>query len=177
MLMQFRATNAFIETLSEQQWWLPTRLGSWRVIELAAHLTASLDLVLRATVSQPCGVATSSPLQWYRNVDQFADAIDKQTRAAAATGWAEVRNAMARRLVDLIDVLAGEDPRRVVTAGNERMTLEALCATRCVEVVLHTLDLVAATSMPCRLDADAADIVRRFVEVADNGARLVRPEL
>jgi hypothetical protein len=69
------------------------------------------------------------------------------------------------------------DLHRVVTAGNDKMTLEALCATRCVEAVLHTLDLDSALSTLVQLDASALAMVLRFVEVADNGARLVRPEL
>ena len=79
---------------------------------------------------------------------------------------------MNERLVDVAELLAEEDLGRVVVVGNDRMTLEAVCTTRCVEIVLHTLDLVAATSMSCPLDAGALEIVRRYVKVADNGAGL-----
>lgn len=177
MLSQFRLTNALVARLSEEQACLPTRLGSWRVVELVAHISASLVFVQRAVATWASDGTETSPLHWYRYADEFARLIDEQTRAAAAPGWAQVRDSMMKRLVDVEGLLAEEDLGRVVVVGNDRMTLEAMCTTRCVEVVLHTLDMVAATSMSCPLDARALEIVRRYVKVAENGASLIRAEL
>ena len=177
MLGQFRATDRLVATLTEQQTLLPTRLGSWRVIELVAHLTASLELVLGAAHSPTSTAAESSPLRWYRNVDDFADVIDVETRSAARAGWTHVRDAMAQHLVQVTMLLDCENPSRMVLAGNDTMTLEALCTTRCVEAVLHTLDLGSALSARVPRDRSAVAIVRRFVQVADNGHSLIRPEL
>jgi len=177
MLSQFQAPNALVARLSEQQAFLPTRLGAWRVIELVAHISGSLDFVQRAVATRAKAGTETSPLHWYRQVDDFAGLIDEQARAAAAVGWTRVRDSMTNRLVDVTDLLAGQDLSRVVVVGNDRMTLEAVCTTRCVEVVLHTLDLVAATSMECHLDARAVELVRRYVKAADNGRGLLRAEL
>ena len=177
MLGQFRATDGLVAILSEQQALLPTRLGSWRVIELVAHLTSSLELVLGAAHSPTGTAAESSPLRWYRNVDDFADVIDVEARSAARAGWGNVRDAMEQRLVQVTLLLDRENPSRMVLAGNDTMTLEALCATRCVEAVLHTLDLGSALSAPVPVDRSAVAIVRRFVKEADNGHSLIRPEL
>jgi uncharacterized protein (TIGR03083 family) len=177
MLSQFQATNALVARLSEEQACLPTRLGAWRVVELVAHISGSLDFVQRAVATRAKMGTETSPLHWYRNADDFAGFIDEETRAAAAVGWTRVRDSMMNRLVDVTDLLADEDLGRVVVVGYDRMTLEAVCTTRCVEVVLHTLDLVAATSMECHLDARAVELVRRFVKVADNGRSLIRAEL
>jgi uncharacterized protein (TIGR03083 family) len=177
MLGQFRATTALVVTLDRQQALLPTRLGSWRVIELVSHLSGSLDLVLRATESSINPAAEVSPLRWYRHVDDSAQAIDAETREAASVGWTQVRDTMEHHLAEVTDLLASEDPNRMVTAYNDTMTLEAFCATRCVEAVLHTLDLGAALSTSARLDPRAVAIVRRFVAVAEHHETLTRPEL
>ena len=177
MLGQLGLTNALVMTLTEQQTRLPTRLGGWRVIELVAHLTASPELVLRAANSPIKDAVGTSPLRWYRNVDDFADVIDAEARSAADAGWTHVRDAMKHGLAEVTRLLDRSDPSRMVTAGNDTMTLDELCATRCVEAVLHTLDLGSALSTSVQLDSNATAIVRRFVAVADNGDGLVRPEL
>src|SRR5438094_5787020 len=94
MLRQFQTTNALVATLSAEQAWLPTRLGSWRVIELVAHLTSSLDLVLNAVSFPSQGLAGTSPLLWYRNVDEFADVIAAEARSAAEAGWRDIQSEM-----------------------------------------------------------------------------------
>jgi hypothetical protein len=177
MLGQFRATTALVVTLDRRQSLLPTRLGSWRVIELVAHLIGSLELVRRAADSSTKPAVKVSPVRWYRQVDDSAQAIDAETRAATSVGWTQVRDTMERRFAEVTDLLASEDPNRMVTAYNDTMTLEAFCATRCVEAVLHTLDLGAALSTSVRLDPRAVAIVRRFVAVAEHHETLTRPEL
>jgi uncharacterized protein (TIGR03083 family) len=161
MLAQFEATNALVARLSDEQALLPTRLGEWRVIELVAHISSNLTFVQNVLATRAEAGTETSPLHWYRQVDEFAGYIDEGTRADAAVGWIEVHNSMPTRLAALTQLLADEDLGRVVVMINgDHMTLEAVCATRCVELVLHTLDLVAATSMECHLDAGAVDIAK-----------------
>jgi uncharacterized protein (TIGR03083 family) len=178
MLRQFEATNALVARLSEDEANRPTRLEPWRVIELVTHISGSLDFVLLALRTHVEDGTGMSALHWYGGVEESAAFIDEEVRAEAAAGWIEIRDAMASRLAEVTGLLAGEDLDRVVLAmGFAPMTVETVCATRCVEVVLHTLDLIDATSMACDLDAGAVDLVRRFVRVADNGALIARPEL
>lgn len=178
MLAQFEATYALVARLSEEQANLPTRLEPWRVLELVTHISGSLDFVLLALQTQADAGTELSPLHWYDHVEESAAYIDEEVRAEAAVGWDAVRGAMASRLAEVSGQLGAEDLDRVVLAmGFAPMTVESVCATRCVEVVLHTLDLINATSMDCELDARALDLVRRYVAVAGNGALIARPEL
>ncbi|MQS13255.1 maleylpyruvate isomerase family mycothiol-dependent enzyme [Streptomyces kaniharaensis] len=149
---QNEALRAVVHRLTAPDLDRPTRLGSWRVRELLAHLGLALGH-LPATLdkAEPDGPPLS--LARYAELSRtLAEAVDTAVTEHAATGFAgppeEVAAAFDRPLDAVRAVLDGtvalEPERRVDVLGGRPMVLTDYLVTRLVEAVVHADDLADA---------------------------------
>jgi uncharacterized protein (TIGR03083 family) len=122
-----------------------TRLPGWRLPELVIHLVASINAVsLRLATAAPSDVEIDLP-SYVLSVPAVADVIAQRERGTA-TGFdhaalkRELRSSVARLTRDL----ECTEPDRIVATRFGAMRFDEFVATRCVEGVIHGLDLVAA---------------------------------
>ena len=163
--------------------WTKPGLGVWTVRDLAGHTSRALVTVetyldAATTAHEP---ALAGALDYFRAVTSGladADAIAERGRqAGAALGddpHATVA-ALAGRILALVD--GSPDDALVTTSMGRTMTLVGYLPTRTFELVVHTLDLAAATgvavpdalAVPLRaslhLAADLADLHGRAADV------------
>ncbi|MFF1792909.1 sterol carrier family protein [Kitasatospora sp. NPDC058263] len=129
----------------------PTRLGTWTVRELIAHLGVQVDWV-PAHLDDPLEGRPPLDLpRWVRRVGTLAPLLDEQARTRAAGEYggdpASVAEAFGRAADGLIAVLADAgtaDPGRRFEIRLGSMTLTDMLVTRLVETVVHADDLADA---------------------------------
>ncbi|MGW1173379.1 sterol carrier family protein [Kitasatospora sp. NPDC002543] len=149
---QNEALRAVVHGVTAEQLELPTRLGSWRVRELLAHLCLALGhLPAGVDGPEPDGPALS--LAGYAELSEaMAEAVDTRVVEHAAAGFAgppaEVSAAVDRTLDAVRTALDGpavtEPERRIAVLGGRSMALTDYLVTRLVEAVVHADDLAAA---------------------------------
>jgi uncharacterized protein (TIGR03083 family) len=159
---QWQRVDQQITRIPDQGFARPTRLGGWRVAELVAHMTANMAMVVDLCQRPAPATANGQAIDWYTNSADFADAIADQGRQAARDRPAHLRAAHAHTLDTAVALLSTSDPARVVAAGPDGLTLEQLCVTRCVEAVVHGLDLSHSLDQPADIGHAALDICIRF---------------
>lgn len=159
---QWRRVDQQISRIPDQGFTRPTRLGGWRVAELVAHMTANMAMVVDLCQRPPPATASGQAIDWYTNSGDFAAVIDDQARQAARDRPAHIRAAHARTLDSAVALVSTSDPARVVAASPDGLTLEQLCITRCVEAVVHGLDLAHSLDWPADIGQSALDICIRF---------------
>ena len=135
----------------------PTRLGDWTVDVLVAHLALTLgSLAEWIGAPEPAGTQRSLS-SYYEAARKSAGFVDSISRAAAAgKGPQALRAAYREALEGVSAALAGVHEGQLVTTRSGAMAATDLVVTRCIEVVVHGLDLQAATGVP----ALATDAVR-----------------
>ncbi|MEU9856455.1 sterol carrier family protein [Streptomyces sp. NPDC047974] len=138
----------------------PTRLGTWTVRELAAHLTMALDAVVRGLAApEPAGRGLAL-LDWPLATATGAAGIDEDVRALDA---ADLPGLYARVAEDFAGALAGADGERLLPTRFGAMTLDDYLVTRTVELVVHTDDLAAATGTEIPYDRQALAACTRLL--------------
>ncbi|MET8622303.1 sterol carrier family protein [Kitasatospora sp. NPDC004669] len=152
---QNEALRAVVHRLTEPDLDRPTRLGSWRVRELLAHLGLALGH-LPAALDKPAPDGPVLSLAGYAELSRtMAEAVDTAVTEYAATGFAgppeEVAAAFDRPLDAVRVVLdrpaALEPERRVALLAGRSMLLIDYLVTRLVEAVVHADDLAAALGL------------------------------
>ena len=120
----------------------PTRLAGWRNREVVAHLTMQPRLLVRflATATHeevPPAIDLVANLSGTRSL---AEMVDQAARASAERG----RLDFAAALAEAEPALAAADlgPMVTVTTVQGPIRLDDYLITRCVEAVVHGLDLV-----------------------------------
>ncbi|WP_369183602.1 sterol carrier family protein [Streptomyces sp. Y1] len=149
---QTEALRAAVHGLTEEQLELPTRLGTWRVRELVAHLGMALgalpqQLDVPVPAGAPLGAAEAIGLT--RTV---ADAVDEGARALAAAAYAGGPEAVAeefdRSALAVLKALDGPDvadpDRRIATRLGRPIPMTDYLLTRLLEAVVHADDLADA---------------------------------
>jgi uncharacterized protein (TIGR03083 family) len=147
-LRQWALVVAAVEATPDDAFDQPSSLAGWRVAELVAHLAACQRVVVEwiAIPSPPkadlvaAGYLLTLPaaaaLVMARELAAAADASPEQLRAAVRTAFEALTAAVA-------DV----DPARIVAARAGAIRLDELMVTRCVEGVVHALDLETSLGM------------------------------
>ncbi|MFE4518191.1 sterol carrier family protein [Kitasatospora sp. NPDC056783] len=156
---QTEALRTVVHGLTADRLELPTRLGSWRVRELLAHLSLALGRLPAAPdAPAPDAPAPDGPvlsLAGYAELSgTMAGAVDEVVTEHAATGFAgplaEVVAAFDRSLDEVMAVLdrsAGADPEATAVVVGRRMLLTDYLVTRLVEAVVHADDLADALGL------------------------------
>ncbi|MEU4113566.1 sterol carrier family protein [Kitasatospora sp. NPDC028055] len=148
---QSEALRAVVHGLGADQLDRPTRLGTWRVRELLAHLSLALGR-MPAALDAPAPDGPVLSLAGYAEVSRtLAGAVDSAVTEHAATGFAgppaEVVAAFDQSLDAVRAVLdrpAGAAPEPTAVVVGRRMLLTDYLVTRLVEAVVHADDLAEA---------------------------------
>jgi uncharacterized protein (TIGR03083 family) len=158
-LAQYGRLVDVVAVLPEELFATPTRLG-WTVAELVAHLAANIHAVSRGLEHAEPPRPEIQLVDYYRAGADVAAAIDRRARElAAGRDPRDLRAQLEQEVGDAAAALsalgkAGE--RRLIVARLGAVALADFLVTRCVEGVVHGLDLQHAVGLPGRRD-DAAD--------------------
>ncbi|MFH8367718.1 sterol carrier family protein [Streptomyces sp. NPDC018031] len=151
---QFRQVREAVAGLPEGRLDAPTRLGDWTVRELVAHLAMVVESVNRCLELPAPPAAEVTLAGWVSGTATAAADIDADTRAlaAGAAAPAELLERAAARYRELVPQAPGD---RVLATRLGAMRLDDFLVTRCVELVVHTDDLAAATGAEAGYDRQA----------------------
>ncbi|MFD5398086.1 sterol carrier family protein [Streptomyces sp. NPDC127097] len=150
-----------VRGLTPGQFALPTRLGDWTVRELVAHLAMTLGAVTRGLAQPAPPQPETTVLEWPSASAPFASAIDERTRALAAAH--EPVDLLERTAAEFAERVGAERDDRVVAARPGAMRLSDLLVTRCLELVVHSDDLAAATGREIPYDRQALATTTRLL--------------
>ncbi|MFE6177910.1 sterol carrier family protein [Streptomyces sp. NPDC056464] len=143
VLTQFGHVRRAVSGLTGEQLALPTRLGSWTVRDLAAHVVLVVGVTSRALERDEPAKAELRLLEWPAAIAARAGDIDDATRELAGAHpdlgalYADTEERLTRHLAD-----APGDRLLAVRTGT--MSLADFLVTRTVELVAHSDDLNAA---------------------------------
>lgn len=171
VLAQYALLTAAVAQLDDDAFTGPTRLGEWRVAELVAHLSSTLDAVPRA-LDRPAPEHAEADLTAYLlAMRTVAPAVaQRATDNARDVAPADLRHRLAETLAATDEALRDADLSRLVAVRLGAVPLGDFLVTRCVEGVVHGLDLAAATS---RVEPDATAlkvVVRTFAVLLEHVA-------
>ncbi|PWU51059.1 hypothetical protein DLJ46_05675 [Micromonospora globispora] len=134
----------------------PTRVAGWTNREVVAHLAAQPLLLTRFLAgAAPPGAEVTLAVN-LAETGALAVAVDRAARTAARTGRLDLAGNVERA----VPVLMAADLGRTVGTLRGAMTLADYLITRCVEAVVHGLDLVAPMAPDPEAAAIAADGLR-----------------
>ncbi|MFI1303989.1 maleylpyruvate isomerase family mycothiol-dependent enzyme [Streptomyces sioyaensis] len=150
-----------VSALAPGQLALPTRLGDWTVRELVAHLSLTLGSVARSLAQPVPPRAAATLLEWPSAAAPLASDIDERTRALAAAH--DPVELLARTAAEFAEVVLPEPDDRPLPSRPGAMTLADILVTRCVELVVHSDDLAAATGREIPLDRQALAATTRLL--------------
>jgi uncharacterized protein (TIGR03083 family) len=161
-LAQYALVRDAVNALPDSAFAAPTRLGTWTVAELVAHLAATVDAVGRALAHPEPDRADVDLMAYLSAMRGVAPAV-AQRAAELATGAtpAALRERLGAAVDDAANALRGSDPGRIVLMRLGAVPLGDFLVTRCVEGVVHGLDLRAATGAPSSPDPGALRVVVR----------------
>jgi uncharacterized protein (TIGR03083 family) len=161
-LAQFALLADAVEVLGDSAFRAPTRLGTWTVAELVAHLAANVEAVTRALAHPPPERAETDLLGYLGAMRGYAEGVARRaTELAAGAAPADLRARLRSAADATAAALDGADPARLVLVRLGAVPLGDFLATRCVEGVVHGLDLRAATGVPAAPDPAALRVVVR----------------
>ncbi|MET9106030.1 maleylpyruvate isomerase family mycothiol-dependent enzyme [Streptomyces zhihengii] len=158
---QFGHVRAAVDTLTPEQFALPTRLGDWTVRELSAHIAMVASLVVGYLERPEPETVDLALLDWPFATVTAQAKVDEDTRAFAA--GSEIGDLFARTGRDLDAVLPGAPPARIVPMRFGGMRLGDFLVTRTVEMVVHTDDLADATGLEIPYDRQALAACTRLL--------------
>lgn len=138
VLAQFGNVREAVGALEPEQLALPTRLGSWTVRELAAHLTMALGGATRFLAMPEPAAREVALLDWPFATASAAAQVDEASRAFAGQ---DLRELYARTLAGFEEALPDVTAGRLMPTRFGAMTLDDFLVTRTVELVVHTDDL------------------------------------
>lgn len=154
-----------VAALPPEEFERPTRLGSWRVAELVAHLGVSN--VGRYLNGLSAAKPSVDAVRWVSATATIAASVDERARAMTEeTRPAELRALLHEMRVETEQALTDIDPSFVVPARFGDVTVSDYLATRCVEFVVHALDLGAAVECELTLGRDAVGVAVRLLLAA-----------
>lgn len=138
VLAQFGNVREAVGALEPEQLALPTRLGSWTVRELAAHLTMALGGATRFLAMPEPAAREVALLDWPFATASAAAQVDEASRAFAGQ---DLRELYARTLAGFEEALPDVTAGRLMPTRFGAMALDDFLVTRTVELVVHTDDL------------------------------------
>ncbi|MFI8522330.1 sterol carrier family protein [Streptomyces sp. NPDC085481] len=138
----------------------PTRLGTWTVRDLAAHLAWMVDCVPQLLAAPEPAKQELPLLGWPFATAAAAERIDEHTRgldsADLAGLYERTREAYGTALATAADT-------RLLPVSLGAMSLADFLVTRTVELVVHTDDLSAATGLDIPYDRQALAACTRLL--------------
>lgn len=165
---QWLQLDAAVAVLPAEAFARPTRLGTWTVGELVAHLTGGVARVPALLDAAAPARAEVDLAGWPGRTRAVAASVDERARLRAAEARpAELRAMHHQAVQEATERLAVPPPaRRVVASPTGAMSFPDFLATRCVEATVHALDLAAATEGEPQLDPAALRIAVRVLALA-----------
>ena len=142
-LQQYELLATRFADLSEADLDRETRLPPWRLRELVAHTTRNICSVAPALSRPEPEVATVDLDDYYEKGARMAAAIRDRAvdEARAGLRWGDELAAAVR---ETAEALATAGPDRLITVRLGAMSLDGFLVTRCVEGVVHGLDVARA---------------------------------
>lgn len=154
---QFAQLDTIVSGLGPAELERPTRLGTWRVAELVAHI--GMSNMSRYLAGPPATRPGMDTVDWVRGCASAAAVVDERAQAMTEEARpAELRTLVRETRIAVDKALVDVDPDFVVPSRFGDITLVDYLATRCVELTVHSLDLTAAIGQDPSLD-DAATAV------------------
>jgi uncharacterized protein (TIGR03083 family) len=131
-----------VERVPDDRFDVPTGLPGWRVGELVAHLSMCAGSPARWLTEPIPERAEVSVAEYLLCLTAAAPSVDERTRSlAAGKSPAELRVQVHEAVLSLREVVASTDPARVIPTRLAPMRFDDFLVTRCVEGVVHGLDL------------------------------------
>lgn len=148
-LEQFAVLSSAVYALPDDDFDRPTRLPGWRVAELVAHVANNVAVVARY-LAQPAPDRADIDLYGYLGgaASVATGVAQRAVEGAAGRSPAQLREALRRGLADTEQALADQPADRLVATRLAALPLADFLASRCVEGVVHGLDLAAALGRP-----------------------------
>jgi uncharacterized protein (TIGR03083 family) len=158
LIGQHRLADDLVHSLDAAGFDRPTRLGDWRVATLVAHLTSGMSAIARYLAAEPAPAVALDAVGWARLTPTAAAGVDERARGMSdGARPGELRGALRTARLAAESALAAVPPSFVVAARFGAL------ATRCVEAVVHTLDLAAAGGIDAGLDRGALGTTVRLL--------------
>ncbi|MGW0282021.1 sterol carrier family protein [Streptomyces sp. NPDC003236] len=143
VLAQLGNVRQAVRGLSPEQLGLPTRLGSWTVRELVAHIAMAVTAVQRS-LELPAPPKQDVPVaEWPFATAAASTAIDEFTRGLA-TERPDLDAYLSEVDAGLRALLDAHPGSRLMRTNAGALPLDDYLVTRAVELVVHTDDLNAA---------------------------------
>jgi uncharacterized protein (TIGR03083 family) len=159
---QLALVDGIVSRIDAADFDLPTRLGTWRVAELVAHLGSSN--LPRYLSGASAAKATISVVDWARNCPNVSADVDDRARALTDDARpAQLRSLLRETRLAVTASLAKVSPTFVVPARFGAIAVADYLASRCVELTVHTLDLTEALGLEPALDPIATAIAVRLL--------------
>lgn len=144
-IAQWQSIVHAVATLPDSVFDDASPLPGWRVSDLVAHLSMCAGLAARWLAEPAPERAEVSVGPYLLSLSAAASAVDEGTRSfAAGKAPAELRGLVRTAVDSLRDVVVSTDPARVIPTRLGGMRFDDFLATRCVEGVVHGLDLSPA---------------------------------
>jgi uncharacterized protein (TIGR03083 family) len=164
MSAQHAALDDVVATLPSEAFGLPTRLGTWTVAELVAHIGMDMAAVPRYLGGQPAARAELDGPAYVLACHRAAAGVDERVRLMSAEARpAELRHHVHASRLAADEALATADPGFVVPARLGPIGLADFLATRCLEATVHGLDLAAAAGVDAPMHREAVAITVRLL--------------
>jgi uncharacterized protein (TIGR03083 family) len=145
----------------------PTRLDGWRVSELVAHIGMDMAAVSRYLGGAPGARAEIDAADYALGCARGAAGVDDRVRMMTEEARpAELRTYVHEMRLAADAAAAGATATFVVPARIGAIALPDYLATRCVEAVVHALDLAHAIGEQPRLDDEAVAVSVRVLMAA-----------
>lgn len=155
-LAQYRRLVDVVAVVPDRRFSDPTRLGDWTVGELIAHLAASFTVLLDGLARPAPPRAELTLADYFRVTRQLSGGIAQYARDLAAGREPRELRLELEQAVDSAGAALADVPDRVIVTPAGGVQLSELLVSRCVEGVVHGLDLQDAVKLPGRPD-DVAD--------------------
>jgi uncharacterized protein (TIGR03083 family) len=166
-LRQWTEIADAVEALPDEAFGMLTRLPRWCLPELVVHLIGGVDAVSVQLAAPPAAKAEMAPARYLLSVPDAAQVIEERERDAAigvepAVLKEKLRSAVAR----FAAATETADVNRIVATRFGGMSFSDFLVTRCVEAVVHGLDLadaVAADTVVITPDPEALKITTKVL--------------
>jgi uncharacterized protein (TIGR03083 family) len=168
VLEGWQAIAALVDSVPDDEFARPTRLGDWTVAHLVAHIARNPSHIARMLQSEgdtagPAPRSLIGPGDYYDSTSP-EPAIAARGVAAAAGKSAAALKVETRAATDAaVALLAGLPDERMLHAGSRAITLADYLPSRCVESSVHALDLGAATGRDPQLSRRAMGVACRLL--------------
>lgn len=141
-IAQWMAVADAVDQLPDDAFERPSTLPGWQVSDLVAHLAMCASSPARWLAEPTPAKAEVDAAAYFLCLRDAADDVDARTRERARGKTPTQLGADVRAAVDeLTAVVTTTDPARVIPTRLAPMRFDDFLVTRCVEGVVHGLDL------------------------------------